>query len=97
MRSQVNNASEPEPLPMIDALTYISQRSIVVALAIIGALFVTAGSLLAKRSTRDRQPASIPENSRRALSQSLTVLGYVLTMTSIALFIVAGFVSDLGP
>ncbi len=82
---------------MIDVLTYLSQRSIVVALAIIGALLVTAGSLLAKRGTPGRQPASTPEKSPRVLSHSLTVLGYVLTITSIVLFIVAGFVSNLAP
>ncbi|KUO58644.1 MAG: hypothetical protein APF80_08860 [Alphaproteobacteria bacterium BRH_c36] len=81
---------------MIDALILISQRHIVISLAIIGALLVTAGSLVAKPRGRN-MPEPAGDDARGVLARRLTTVGYVVTMTSIALFIVAGFVSDLRP
>lgn len=81
---------------MIDALILISQRPVVIALAIVGALLVTAGSLI----TKPRPPGTPEpdeEDLRGTFAQRLTTAGYVVTMASIALFIVAGFVSDLRP
>jgi len=96
---------------IIDALIFISQRPIVITLAIVGALFVTAGSLMVKpeprrapgQGGRFQEPAAPPvENTappdlRTQLAGYLTRSGYAITMFSIALFIVAGFVSDLRP
>ena len=88
---------------MIDFLILISERTIVIGLAILGALMVTAGSLVA-RPTRPESPpehaqANAPEapDGQTLLSRSLTRVGYAVTMLSIVLFIVAGFVSDLRP
>lgn len=67
---------------MIEFLTFIAQRPVVIALAITGALLVTAGSYMAK-------PGHTTVRSR-----SVTKLGYVLTGLSVVLFITAGFLSD---
>lgn len=81
---------------MVDALFFISQRPIVIALAIFGAALVTAGSLAARsRQQGGRAPSSIRRQD--PLSRGLTILGYAVTLTSIVLFIIAGFVSDLRP
>ncbi|MGI9500219.1 MAG: hypothetical protein ACR2P3_09285 [Geminicoccaceae bacterium] len=73
---------------MIDALIFLSQRPIVITLAVLGALLVMAGALIAK-----------PERSgsKRPLARRLTSSGYAITFASIVLFIIAGFVSDLRP
>lgn len=81
---------------MIDLLITLSQRPIVVALAIIGALLVTAGSLLAKPRPKQGSKAASPGGEEDSvLPRWLTQLGYAVTFTSIVLFIIAGFVSDL--
>ncbi len=82
---------------MIDLLIQISQRHIVIALAVVGALLVTAGSLVAKPRGRNEPEANEPDSKQGLLAKRLTTVGYVVTMVSIALFIVAGFVSDLRP
>lgn len=87
---------------MIDALILISQRPIVITLAIIGALLVTAGALVTKPQPRAaagsaKGAKNAKSNGQTKLSRSLTNLGYLVTMVSIALFIIAGFVSDLRP
>ncbi|MBU2582096.1 MAG: hypothetical protein KJ622_10295 [Alphaproteobacteria bacterium] len=81
---------------MIDLLIQISQRPIVITLAIAGALLVTAGSLVAKPRGSDT-PEPAVDDARGTLARRLTNIGYVVTMVSVALFIVAGFVSDLRP
>lgn len=81
---------------MIDALILISQRPIVIALAVVGALLVTAGSLVAKPRGRN-MPEPAADDAQSVLAKRLTTFGYVVTMVSVALFIVAGFVSDLRP
>lgn len=63
----------------------LSQKWVVVTLALIGAVMVTAASLLAPRGT--------PVPSGRAVSSLLSRIGYGLTFASIVLFIVAGFLS----
>lgn len=83
---------------MIDFLIAISQREIVIALAIIGALLVTAGSLVAKPRGRNKPvPSPASEDGQDTLARRLTRVGYAVTMVSVALFIIAGFVSDLRP
>lgn len=67
---------------MLEFLALITQRPVVIVLAITGALLVTAGSYMAK-----------PDKPTKA-SRSLTVVGYVLTVLSVLLFIIAGFMSD---
>lgn len=81
---------------MIDFLILISQRHIVIALAIVGALLVTAGSLMSRPGGKGA-PEPDEDDPQTVLARSLTTFGYVVTMTSVALFIVAGFVSDLRP
>jgi len=82
---------------MIDVLILISQRHIVIALAIVGALLVTAGSLVSKPRSRNAPEPDRRDDEQSVLARRLTTVGYVVTMASIALFIVAGFVSDLRP
>ena len=83
---------------MIDALIFVSQRPVVITLAILGALLVTAGSLVHKPV---QAPSGGSRNSssqrKRGLAMHLTRSGYAITCTSILLFIIAGFVSDLRP
>lgn len=67
---------------MLEFLTFLAQRPVIIALAITGALFVTAGSYMAK-----------PEHTT-ARSRGVTRVGYVLTGLSMFLFITAGFLSD---
>ncbi len=69
---------------MIEMLAALAQRPIVAALAITGALLVSAGALVARPDRKE---------PRRAAAQYLTMAGYALTMASIFLFIAAGFLS----
>lgn len=86
---------------MIDVLIFASQRPVVITLAITGALLVTAGSLIAKprgKGDVSRRWGKEPsDHGQSLLAQRLTKVGYAVTLISIALFIVAGFVSDLRP
>ena len=82
-------------MKVIDALIFISQRPVVIALAIFGAALVTAGSLTAGSARPGGGAESYP--TQKPLSRYLTRSGYAITVTSIVLFIVAGFVSDLRP
>ncbi|MFV0368670.1 MAG: hypothetical protein ACK5KM_09440 [Hyphomicrobiaceae bacterium] len=70
---------------MLDILATLAQRQYVIALAIVGALLVTAGSLAARPGSNTPQ---------RPFSRQLTLTGYVLTGVSMLLFIIAGFLSD---
>ena len=69
---------------MLEMLNTLAQRPIVAVLAITGALLVSVGALVAN---------SDPKAPPRPTAQYLTVAGYILTMTSIFLFIAAGFLS----
>ena len=81
---------------MIDTLIFLSQRPIVITLAVLGALLVTAGALIAKPGKPVDSPP--PSESRKSpLARHLTSSGYAITFASIVLFIIAGFVSDLRP
>ncbi|MGH1484182.1 MAG: hypothetical protein ACRBM6_36855 [Geminicoccales bacterium] len=78
---------------MIDALIFLSARPIVIALALVGAGLVVAGSLTAKPKKAGDRTGS--DERQRPLSRGLTKAGYTLTGFSMLLFIVAGFISDL--
>lgn len=80
---------------MLDFLFLITQRPIVITFAIIGALLVTAGSLVAKPAQTRQDPNEEPSDGQSRLSRTLTRTGYAITMVSITLFIIAGFISDL--
>jgi hypothetical protein len=69
---------------MLELLNTVAQRPVVAVLAIAGALLVSAGAMAA---SPDRKAPP------RASAQYLTIAGYALTMTSIFLFIAAGFLS----
>lgn len=69
---------------MFEALQMLSNRPVVVTLAIIGATMVTAASVL---RSKDAEP------QRLRLASALHYGGYALTGGSVLLFIVAGFIS----
>jgi len=58
----------------------ITDRSVVIGLAIAGAVLATLGSVMKGRS-----------GERASLAQAAIRAGYALAWTSVALFIVAGF------
>lgn len=68
---------------MFELLMSLAQRPVVIALAIIGALLVTVGSLT-------QGPRNAPP---RPVGTWLSRIGYVATAVSIFLFIVAGYLS----
>lgn len=68
---------------MLELLMSFAQRPVVIALAIVGALLVTAGSLL-------QGPRNAPP---RPIGLLLSRIGYGATFLSIGLFIVAGYLS----
>lgn len=67
----------------MDVLAFFTQRPVIVGLAIAGAVMVMASGLLG-----GRDPSS-PDRRAMLLSKA----GYAVTFASIALFIVAGFLS----
>ena len=69
---------------MIEALHGVSGRPVIVTLAILGAAMVTAASLLKSREA---------SAGRLRMAGVLHYSGYTLTGVSVALFIVAGFIS----
>lgn len=69
---------------MLDLLHVMAQRPVIAVLAILGALFVSAGPLMAGGNSKGPSPSIV---------RYLTVTGYILTIASITLFIVAGFLS----
>lgn len=78
---------------MIDFLILVSERPVVITLALLGAALVIAGSLTARPIKPGHTPSSLTRQS--ALSRGLTIVGYTITGGSILLFIIAGFVSDI--
>lgn len=83
---------------MIDTLIFMSQRPVVITLAVIGALLVMAGSLAHKPEHAQSGKAKATRTDRKqGLAKHLTTSGYAITFGSILLFIIAGFVSDLRP
>ena len=65
----------------MDFLAPLLQRNIIIALAVIGAVIATAGSILLKKNSR------IEPKVARFIMKT----GYAITWASIALFITAGF------
>lgn len=83
---------------MVDVLIFMSQRPVVITLAVLGALLVTAGSLVQKPArSQTNTAAGSRSGAKSGLAKHLTTSGYVITFASILLFIIAGFVSDLRP
>mgnify|MGYP001243186386 CR=1 FL=1 len=68
---------------MWELLAIATTRPVIVALAIVGAVLVTAASLMRPKGNAAPSPATAFMNR----------VGYALTFASIALFIVAGFMS----
>lgn len=64
------------------AFAVLLQREVIIALALIGAVIATIGSVLVHR----KKPAPLP------YARLVLRLGYALTFVSVGLFIVAGFV-----
>ena len=69
---------------MGELLGMLTQRPVIIALAIGGALIATAGSIVL-HSRRDAPPA---------WARHVMRAGYALTWASVGLFIVAGFLSS---
>lgn len=67
----------------LDLIAFMTQRTVIVGLAIAGAMMVMASSLLG-----GRDPAN-PDRRAMLLSKA----GYAVTFVSIILFIAAGFLS----
>lgn len=67
----------------MDVLVALTQRPVIVGLAIAGAMLVMASGLIAGKD------ATRPDRRATALSKT----GYAVTFISIVLFIVAGFLS----
>jgi hypothetical protein len=65
-------------------LGWLLQREVIVTLAIVGALIATVGSAMTGRA--GVQGA--------ALCRHVVRVGYAITFASMALFIIAGFLSD---
>ena len=63
----------------------LTDRTMIIALAIAGACLATAGSLLRSRS-RSRNTAR--------LAHLIVWVGYLVSLTSVALFVAAGFLSN---
>ncbi|MCC0010808.1 MAG: hypothetical protein H6875_10215 [Hyphomicrobiaceae bacterium] len=83
--SKVEAESREDQGTMLEFLASVAQRQNVIALAIVGALLVTAGALAARPDAKEPP---------RPLSRQLTLTGYVLTGVSMLLFIIAGYMSD---
>ena len=69
---------------MLELLEKFAQGPVVAAFAILGAILVSAGALMAKPH---------PKAPPQPFVRYLTVAGYVLTIASIFLFVAAGFLS----
>ncbi|MGE0854667.1 MAG: hypothetical protein AB7E80_17310 [Hyphomicrobiaceae bacterium] len=70
---------------MFELISSLAQRHVVIALAILGAVLVTAGTLMSNAN---------PNAPPRPVPRALTRIGYVLTIASVMLFIAAGFLSS---
>jgi len=61
----------------------LTDRTMIIALAIVGACLATAGSLWRSRSRRTAR-----------LAYSMVWVGYLVSLASVVLFMAAGFLSD---
>ena len=82
---------------MLDFLFWISAKKIVVALAFLGAVFVTIAPKASKFAERWINSGSNQQGSLLAqtLEKFLVRVGYAFVGLSITLFIIAGFIVDL--
>lgn len=69
---------------MYDVFALLSQRSVIIALAFLGALLATIASFMPEP----------PQGPEKAVPRILGRVGYIITGVSIVLFIAAGFLSD---
>ena len=82
---------------MLDLLFWISAKKVVVTCAIIGALLVVFAPKLGhgfRLIKRESNAAMVEEHSRA--EKLLVIIGYLFVGLSVALFIIAGFIVDLG-
>ena len=82
---------------MLDLLFWISAKKVVVTCAIIGALLVVFAFFLGhgfRLIKRESNAAMVEEHSRA--EKLLVIIGYLFVGLSVALFIIAGFIVDLG-
>jgi hypothetical protein len=61
----------------------LTDRTMIIALAIVGACLATAGSLWRRQS-----------RSAAMLANSMVWIGYLVSLASVALFVAAGFLSN---
>ena len=79
-------------MSILDVLFLISSKSVVVSLAICGAVLALAAPKLTRTDKSGINGASDAESK---LNKICSKIGYSLTGLSVFLFIVAGFISDL--
>ena len=82
---------------MLEFLFWISEKKIVVAFALLGAVFVTIAPKASKWAQRSK---NFKNNQKQiplaqALEKFLVRVGYTFVGLSISLFIIAGFIVDL--
>ena len=65
----------------MEILVPLLQRNVIIALALVGAIIATSGSFLMKKESL----------TKPRLARFLLKSGYVITWSSVALFIAAGF------
>ena len=82
---------------MLDFLFWISAKKVVVACATIGALLVLLAPKLGHgfRPVKRESSPTMEKGNTRA-KKMLVVIGYMFVGLSITLFIIAGFIVDLG-
>lgn len=68
----------------MDTLAPILQRDVIIFLAIVGGVIATIGNFLVQKK----------QNTNHRLSKLILRTGYVITWTSVALFIATGFFSE---
>ena len=68
----------------MDTLAPILQRDVIIFLAIVGGVIATMGNFLVQKK----------QNTNHRLSKLILRTGYVITWTSVALFIATGFFSE---
>ena len=68
----------------MDFLAPLLQRDVIILLAVIGGVIATVGNILVQKK----------QNTNHKLSKLILKSGYVITWTSVGLFIAAGFFGE---
>ena len=68
----------------MDSLATLLQRDVIILLAVIGGVIATVGNILVQKK----------ENTHPGLCKLILKFGYVITWTSVALFIATGFFGE---